>query len=51
MTVPYENVLVHVKIAESAQPGKASNVTRPFPVYGWGLGTRLLVCLRAHNNR
>ena len=28
--------------AESAQ---ASNVTRPFPVYWWGLGTRLLLHL------
>ena len=25
-----------------AQPRKASNVTRPFPICGWGLGTRLM---------
>ena len=27
--------------SESAQPRKASNITRPFPFCGWGLGMRL----------
>ena len=27
--------------ADTAQPRKRSNVTRPFPICGWGLGTRL----------
>ena len=40
MTSPYEKVLVHGHIADSAQPRKASNVTRPFP-YLVGLETRL----------
>ena len=53
MTAPLKNILVHVniadsaqprpvlahvRIAESAQPRKASNVTRPFPVLWVGSG-------------
>ena len=38
MMALYEKVLVNVRIAESAQPRKASNVTRPFPVLWVGSG-------------
>ena len=38
MTALYEKVLVHAHIADSAQPRKASNVTRPFPVSWVGSG-------------
>ena len=38
MTFLYENVLVHVVFADSAQPRKASNVTRPFPILWVGSG-------------
>ena len=38
MTSPYENVLAHVLFADSAQPRKASNVTRPFPILWVGSG-------------
>ena len=38
MTFPYENVLAHVLFADSAQPRKASNVTRPFPTLWVGSG-------------
>ena len=38
MTFPYENVLAHVLFADSAQPRKASNVTRPFPILWVGSG-------------
>ena len=47
MTAPYENVLVHMYIADSAQPRKTSNVTRLFPVLWVGSGdetTPFLVC-------
>ena len=37
MTAPYEEVLVHVRIADSEQPRKASNV-RPFPILWVGSG-------------
>ena len=38
MTFPYENVLAHVLFADSAQPRKARNVTRPFPILWVGSG-------------
>ena len=51
MTAPYEKVLVHVRIAESAQPRKASNVTRPFPIIWVRSGDeirQLADCMVAH---
>ena len=38
MATPYEKVLLHACIADSAQPRKASNVTRPFPILWVGSG-------------
>ena len=38
MTFPNENVLVHMLFADSAEPRKASNVTRPFPILWVGSG-------------
>ena len=32
--------------ADTAQPRKCSNATRPFPICGWGLGTRLHASVR-----
>ena len=37
----YCTVCSLVRSADTAQPRKRSNVTRPFPICGWGLGTRL----------
>ena len=40
MTAPYAKVLVHTRIADSAQPREASNVTRPFPIFMGGVWGR-----------
>ena len=37
----YCSVCSLVRSADTAQPRKRSNVTRPFPICGWGLGKRL----------
>ena len=44
----YENVLAHVLFADSAQPRKASNVTRPFPILWVGSGDEITPRRRAY---
>ena len=50
MTAPYEKVLVHVRIAESAQPRKVSNVTRPFLILWVGSGDETMYYIATNFN-
>ena len=43
MTALYEKLLVHACFADSAQPRKASNVTRPFLILWVGSGNETII--------